>query len=156
MKDRTAAEVTSVAEVRKIAAAYQPGAFGYEQIEKKFGLRAANGMTAYRICQKAKKMTITGCASKPTRLTAKQPAQPSQPAMLLRNLRPSQRRPEDYEDDAPPPRRRRCIIKGCGTWLNTHNEDSDGRCSLCQQRRLDPNQSLPSRPTISWPKLSSA
>ena len=37
---RTAAEVTAPKEIARIAAAYKPGEFGYEQVEKKFGLKA--------------------------------------------------------------------------------------------------------------------
>jgi hypothetical protein len=142
MKNRTAAEVTSPSEVKKIAAAYQPGEFGYEQVEKKFGLRPANGMTAYRICQKAKRLEMGSDAIPVKHAVPVRHAEPRQQPPPI--LRPSDRRElREMDDDLPPLRRRRCIIKGCGTWLNSHNEDSDGRCFLCQQRRLQPGQSVP-------------
>ena len=51
---RTAAEITDIDEILEIAAAYVPGVCGFKQVERRFGLREANGMTAYRIVQKAK------------------------------------------------------------------------------------------------------
>lgn len=57
MKGKTAAEVVGREDVKAIVLAYRGngGDMSYEQIEKVFGLRQSNGMTAYRIIKRAAK-----------------------------------------------------------------------------------------------------
>lgn len=55
---RLASQVVCPDEIRSIFLAYRGngGGLSYEQIEKAFDLKPTNGMTAYRIIQKAKKI----------------------------------------------------------------------------------------------------
>jgi hypothetical protein len=56
-RGRTAKEVSNVAEMKAIWAEHKEngGTLSYDAIEKKFGLRETNGMTAYRVCKKYEK-----------------------------------------------------------------------------------------------------
>jgi len=56
---RLASQVNSVDEIRAIFAAYRGngGTMSYEQIERHFQLKETNGMTAYRIVQRARKLS---------------------------------------------------------------------------------------------------
>lgn len=63
---RPSSAVSDPNELRKIWAAYKGngGKFSYEKLEGEFKLRSANGMTAYRLVQKAAKLMEKENASK--------------------------------------------------------------------------------------------